>query len=404
MTTEDNLAAGLDEVFPREGETGADTFASLFGESISSLLNPDSWTPGADLANTYARLEREVRLSVDRERRVADTIREKLFPRIEAIALAGPESGVYRATPAQISKVHNGLLLNGNVEACAGISMKHESLAMTFVQIGVCLVAYQGDQQAWSQRMFRRDYRADGSDLIAEMLSVLDRRRSNRDGETASERISRLARRGIQAYAERMFLTRNSTARWRMCEGMPVPFELVSGAGLLRPGQSGMTYPLMEAGMEMLRELLLKNRRFVFVPKRARDGALLTIGQALAPLEYAVIDTISDQIEAVERTGHYDDYQREVIARFRQDVGEVVVRGVFRASSMGPPQVFYAHRDHVHGAALIALADSVLQEQRSYPILLDLARTVCETTFGVDSFAPQLRVAYTDSGEPWTTI
>ena len=85
-------------------------------------------------------------------------------------------------------------------------------------------------------------------------------------------------------------------------------------------------------------------------------------------------------------------------------MGEVVVKGVFRASSMGPPQVFYAHRDQVNGAALIALADSVLQEQRSYPVLLDLARTVCETTCGMDSFAPQLRVAYTDAGMPWTTI
>ena len=95
MTIENNLAADPDEVFPREGETGADTFASLFGESLSSLLDPDSWTPGADLANTYARLEREVRLAVDRERRVSDTIRKKLFPRIEARALAGSESGVY---------------------------------------------------------------------------------------------------------------------------------------------------------------------------------------------------------------------------------------------------------------------------------------------------------------------
>lgn len=404
MTTENNLAADPDGVFPREGETRADTFVSLFGESLGSLLNPDSWTPRADLANTYARLEREVRLAVDRERRVSDTIREKLFPRIEANALAGAESGVYRATPAQINRVHNGLLLNGNVEACAGISMKHESLAMTFVQIGVCLVAYQGDQQAWSQRMFRRDYRADGGDRITEMLSILDRQRSNRDGESASDRISRLARRGIQSYAERMFLTRNSSARWRVCEGMPAPFELVSGAGLVSAGSAGMIYPLMEAGLEILRELLLKHRRFVFVPRRGQDGFLLTIGQALLPLEYAVIDTISDQIEAVERTGHYDDHQRKVIARFRRDVGDAVVRGVFRPSSMGPPQVFYAHRDHVHGAALIALADSVLQEQRSYPILLDLARAVCETTFGIDSFAPQLRVAYTDAGEPWTTI
>ena len=404
MTTDKILAAKIDESDPADGPAGTDTFSRIFGESLDSLLDPASWTPGADLANTYARMERETRLAVDLERGVASTIRERLFPRIEASALAGPESGVYRATTAQIGRVHNGLLLNGNVEACAGISMKHETLAMTFIQVGVCLVTYQGDQQSWSQRMFRRDYRPDGGDRITEMLSVLERRRSNRGEGASVDRMSLLARRGILSYAERMFLTRNSAARWRMCEGTPAPFELISGAGLLSPGETGLTYPLMEAGMDILRELLLGHRRFVFVPKRARDRAMLTIGYALAPLEYAVIDTISDQIESVEQTGHYDDNQRAVAARFRKDVGDVVVRGVFRASRMGPPQVFYAHRDHVHGAALIALADSVLQEQRSYPVLLDLARMVCETTFGIDSFAPQLRIAYTDAGAPWTTI
>lgn len=404
MTAENILAGSTDKVDPNEEPTGTNTFRRLFGESLENLLDPESWTPEADLANTYARLERETRLAAHRERRVTDTIREMLFPRIETSALAGPASGVYRATPAQIDRTLNGLLLNGNVEACAGISLKHETIAMTFIQVGICLVAYQGDQQAWSQRMFRRDYRPDGDDRLTEMLSVLDRRRPIPAGETTADRVSHLARSGILAYAERMFLTRQSSARWRMCEGMPVPFELISGAGLLSPGESGMTYPLMEAGMEILRELLLERRRFVFVPKRGQDRSLLTIGQALAPLEYAVIDTINDQIESVERTGHYDVNQREVMARFRRDVGDVVVRGVFRASSVGPPQIFYAHREHVHVAALVAMADSVLQEQRSYPVLLDLARTVCETTFGIDSFAPQLRVAYTDAGAPWTTI
>lgn len=404
MSAQNTPAENADESGRVEDRTGTDAFSRLFGESLDSLLNPVSWTPGADLANTYARMEREVGLAMNRERRVANTVRNELLPRIEARALAGPESGVYGATPSQISGVHDRLLLNGEVEACAGISLKHETLAMTFIQVGVSLVTYDGDQQAWSQRMFRRDYHQDGSDRIAEMLSVLDGRRSDGEGETHANRMSYLARRGILRYAERMFLTRNSDARWRMCEGMPAPFELISGAGLLSPGESGMRYPLMEAGMEVLRELLLERRRFVFVPKGARDGWLLTIGQALAPLEYAVVDTISDQIEAVERTGHYDAGQRAVVSRFRKDVGDVVVRGVFRASRLGPPQIFYAHRDHVHGAALIAIADSVLQEQRSYPVLLDLARTVCETTFGVDSFAPQLRVAYADAGVPWTSV
>ena len=71
------------------------------------------------------------------------------------------------------------------------------------------------------------------------MLSVLDGRRSDREGETEGERVSRLARSGILRYAERMFLTRNSGARWRMCEGMPTPFELISGRGCSVLANSG---------------------------------------------------------------------------------------------------------------------------------------------------------------------
>ena len=386
----------------REDMADSDPFSRAFGDRLGRILDPASWTAGADLANTYARLEQEVRASVHQERRIRNTLRERLLPRIEAAGLAGPKSGVYRATTEQIGRIHSGLLLNGRVEACDGIAMTHDTLAMTFIQLGVCMVSYDGDQQTWSQRMFRRDLRSDGSDALSEMLDVLDRRRASVEGGQARDRISRLARHGIQAYAQRMFLTRYSNAIWKMCQGTPAPFELLTGAGLLSPGPTGMTYPLMRAGVMILREMLLEHQRFVFVPKRYQDSAMLTIGHALAPLEYAVIDTISDKIEAIERTGHYDDNQRAVAARFREAVGDVVVRGVFRASAMGPPQVFYAHRDHVHIAAMIALADSVLQQQRSYPVLLDLAETVCRATFGMDSFAPQLQVAYTDAGEPWT--
>ena len=395
VTTEHTAPGNLGEA-----PVDSDEFSRAFGESLERILDPESWTAAADLSNTYARLEQEVRVSVDQERRLRSTLRETLLPRVEAAGLAGPNSGVYRVTLEQIGRIHSGLLLNGNVEGCDGIAMTHDTLAMSFIQIGVCLVSYDGDQQTWSQRMFRRDCRADGADALSELIDVLDRRRSL--GEGGRDRVSRLARLGIQAYAQRLFLARRSNALWKMCQGSPAPFELLTGAGLLSPGPDGMTYPLMEAGVEILREMLLDHQRFVFVPKRYQDRAMLTIGRALAPLEFAIIDTVGDQIEAIERTGHYDDNQRAVAARFREDVGDVVVRGVIRASGIGPPRVFYAHRDHAHMAALIAMADSVLQEQRSYPVLLDLAETVCRTTFGIDSFAPQLRIAYTDAGEPWT--
>ena len=101
MSAQKIPAENTDESGPVEDRTGTDTFSRLFGESLDSLLDSESWTPGADLPNTYARMEREVSLAVDRERCIASTVRADLFPRIEARALAGPESGVYGATPSQ---------------------------------------------------------------------------------------------------------------------------------------------------------------------------------------------------------------------------------------------------------------------------------------------------------------
>ena len=50
-----------------------------------------------------------------------------------------------------------------------------------------------------------------------------------------------------------------------------------------------------------------------------------------------------------------------------------MLTGVYRASRLAPPQLFYCHRDHFQVAARLALADSVLQPQRGFPLLIDLA-------------------------------
>ena len=375
-------------------------FSRLFGDDIADVLNPASWTPGADLLDTQARLEREVAGAVDADRRLSADIRRLVFPRIEAAALAGEASGVHCAAPEQMDAIANGLLLNGEVEAADGITAIHETLSLTFIQVGVCIVSYRGDQETWAQRMYRRDHRYGGNSSLDEILDVLQRRGNARDGN----RPSRLAARGIQAYAERMFLADYSDTRWRMCRGLPAPFELLTGAGILVPSRIGMTYPLAQAGVSVLRELLLEHERFVFVPKENPDYFLTTIGRALAPREYAIVETIDHQLERFEKTTHYDDAWKAIISDFRRDVGGAVVRGVFRASAIASPQIFYAHRDHAHIAALVALADSALQEQRGSPVLLDLAQAVCRATFGLDSYAPQLSVAYTNAGAPSTMI
>ncbi len=83
------------------------------------------------------------------------------------------------------------------------------------------------------------------------------------------------------------------------------------------------------------------------------------------------------------------------------EVGPQIVIGLYHASRAAPPYMFYAHRDHVHEAALIVMADSVLQEHRGFPMLIDLADTVCRTTFGADSFNAAVQQAYVEAGAPF---
>ena len=62
--------------------------------------------------------------------------------------------------------------------------------------------------------------------------------------------------------------------------------------------------------------------------------------------------------------------------------------------------MFYAHVDHADIAAHIAIADSMLHEQRGSPLLLDLARHVGEAVFG-DSLETLAEAAYAAAGTPW---
>src|SRR5262249_46648361 len=163
----------------------------------------------------------------------------------------------------------------------------------------------------------------------------------------------------------------------------------------------------------LLRELIEGHRKFVFVASEPRERMLQTIGQALRPLEYAIVGTMNSWLDdwirqkrfAVDVTaGLTWDGERlspaEWIPRFIDRVASRVVVGLYRATRWAPAQLFYAHVDHAGLAAHIALADSVLQEHRGFPVLIDLAHHVCAAVFG-DSLRGLTEAAYAAAGAPW---
>ena len=83
------------------------------------------------------------------------------------------------------------------------------------------------------------------------------------------------------------------------------------------------------------------------------------------------------------------------------DLGRSVAVGVYRASDFAPPRLFYSHVDHSHEAALIALADSLLQQHRGFPLLIDLADSLCRNTFGNDVLAGALQAAFARAKAPF---
>jgi hypothetical protein len=379
-----------------------DEFRAAFGERLEDTLNLDTWRPGEDLAEMYQRLEQEVAEAVGQEAHLRERIRAELFPYVFTRRDRPANAGCYRVQPAMLERIQRGLLFNGAVEACDGTCQVHDALPMTLTQIGVSLVSYQGDQGTWLQRLYRRDLRISGFDPIAEAMALLERRKK-RDGVNADhtrDKLSELTRRGIMAYAERAILLHKSQALWRMGHGNPMPLELLTGGGLVIQGDTGGDMPLLRQSLSLWRDLLIKHRKWVFVSSAPADRVVLTLGDALYPLEFALVGTPTQMMRDIVDEQLPHGLAREA-RQFVDEIGDQIVVGIYRASPAAPPYVFYAHRDHAPEAALIVMADSVLQEHRGFPMLIDLADTICRVTFGPETFKAAIQLAYAEAGEPF---
>jgi hypothetical protein len=402
-----NTAPAVPLAAAEQAEVSLEDYRAGFGEDLRRTLDLSTWSAGEDLSDVYQRVEAEIAAAVAQEGNLQTAIRKTIFPELARYPGAPKGAGVYQASPAALKRVHRGLLFNGGVEGCDGTQQTHDTLPLTIAQVGVSLVSYQGNQGTWSQRLFRRDLRVGSGALTDEMLALLERRtaRAGQNQPGRRDRLSELMRRGIMAYAERAILLQRSTAVWRMGHGSPAPYELLTGSGLR---------DFMVESTRVVRELVESHQKFVFVASEPSDRLLLTIGQALRPLEYAIVRPLTDLIDKTIEHGHYtgrasvdttwDGVKLSPagwIKKFRDVVGPQVVVGVYRATHAAPAQVFYAHVDHADVAAHVVLADSVLQWHRGFPLLLDLAHHVCSGVFGGDTLSGPVATAYADAGAPW---
>jgi hypothetical protein len=226
---------------------------------------------------------------------------------------------------------------------------------------------------------------------VDEALAVLERRQAQSESGAVGrrDRLTELGRRGIAAYAERAALLTRSQAPWRIGRGHPAPYELLTGSG---------SADFLLAALDVLRRLILDHKRFIYVTQASGEQGLLSIGYSLGPLQYAVVESSVYRIGRIIERGHLRGSYRDRALDFYHEVAPQILVGVYRTSHELPPQVFYAHKECIHEAALIAMADSVLQAHSSSPMLLDLASRMCRSTFGEEGFLAAIRSAYAQRG------
>jgi hypothetical protein len=366
-------------------------YARATGESLAQTLDLSRWDTGLHLAEALNRMEQEIADAMRTETDIVRAIRTDVFYALRN-RQGGPKvSGVFVASMDDVRRVQRTTLFNGLTEGCDATSLIYDTLPIQIIQVGVGLVSYQGEGSTWAQRVFRRDVRVQpGEDVATEIIDIL----SSRQTSPTRLKVSDMLRRGIMTFAERAVLTERATAPWRMGHGNPLAYEILTGSG---------TTSIARLGVPLLRRLVMDHRRFVFVTSETSKKHLLTIGNALRPGEYAVINDATMDLANVFGGNYRGEWAElaPMLDDFKREVGPNVLCGVYRCSRLGPPHLFYAHADHVHEAALIAMADSLLQEHRNFPMLIDIADNLCKTLFGGETVLRTANTMFAAEGDDY---
>ena len=376
-------------------EVTSDEYRRITGESLSQTVDLARWKTGVEALKDYDKLEAEVTAAEEISAEVRKAIRETIFPAIPKAEGAPQDAGVWRLTPAHVESTHRDVLMNGLVEGCDGNVHVVNTMALQIVQIAVVGVSYNAEEELWAHRIFKRDIRVHpGANMVDETLKLLRRRSPDEDSKDRPRRITEMMRRGVMTFMERQVMADALRAPWRMGHGNPLPYELLTGAGSVE---------LARLSIPVLRRLI-NHRKFVFVPSDTSEQHIKTIGDALEPLEYAIISDSVPYLERIARghfRGEWIQLMEQGLRMFIEEVGPEILVGTYRASPYAPAQVFYAHRDYVHEAARIAIADSVHLDHRGFPMLIEMADNMCRTYFGAQSIERPTLAAFGSTDAPF---
>jgi hypothetical protein len=359
--------------------------------TISSVLDFTNWEKGGGFTG-LGKAQEYLAKSIKDQKRVLRSIRKELLPELASLRNAPAGAGVYRAKDEDLRIARRSVLLSGKMTAVRGASIGHDSLAASLISVGVSTTRYDGQIRSWRTYFMRHDCDIRTAHPIEEIRKILDqnaRRSTVGPGARGHDTITRLMRRAFQSAAERKCLLEKGGTGWRMGYGVPAPYDLLTGSGSMG---------LIDAVLPVLEELLLAERRWVFIPDSLSSLAFTQLAGALQPGELAIIQKAKPTLDAIVDSGHYDSVSRAKVKKFANRAGEAIVIGGFRATPYAPPQLFFAHTEHALHAGLVAMADAQFQPHRGFPLLLELAGMSCSTSLGIEAFQAMVESTYASAG------
>ena len=271
------------EVSPEEYREG-------FGEDLQHTLDVSTWQTGEDLASVYRRIEAEIREAVKDEQEHRATIRRVVFPRLGAAPGAPKGAGVYTVDANLLERIHRGILFNGGMEACDGTLLAHDTLPLTIFQIGVSLVSYRGEPgHLGPPPVPARPPHQRPAIPRSECSSCWSgaQRGAASTSPTGATSLAPNWPGGASCPTPSAPSCCSARLRaWRMGHGNPAPLRTDHRLRQPRPDDRVDPHPARaDRGASA----------FIFVASEPRDRVLLTIGEALRPLEYAVVGTLTRQ-------------------------------------------------------------------------------------------------------------
>jgi hypothetical protein len=245
-------------------------------------------------------------------------------------------------------------LFRCQVSAVDGTHSTYPMLSGIRCRIGVAATSY-------------KNKRTDGVVFVSEQYlhpsetSVLDVLK-NRKPE--NKLISNMLIRAIMFYMERKIgLERQE--EWVMFNGPVIPYELRTGIGRLRALDPCLS--LCEQGLE--------RKTIVGVIGTSSEPEIISLGLALNTREYVRLRSFKDDLEDYLPTAHFNASDQARFQRFIDAYGDKLDVGIYKAGHRA--YMFHAHREHFDEAAAIIMRDSMFQELRGYPLLIDYADSLC---------------------------